>query len=159
MKSADEALSEAGRDASKVLHAGAGGGVAIQKAMAALGISITNKVKKAMHHSGRGTNPPGSGKRHRPSAPGEPPASDTGYLANSYAWRTGLDADGPFLEVGSNAVYAPTLEFGSQNMAPRPAYRPAVEASLAEIGLAMARGIEAAQREAASRLPREIEFG
>jgi HK97 gp10 family phage protein len=62
---------------------------------------------------------------HQSSAAGESPASDTGRLANSITF----EQVGPLsVTVGSDLVYAAYLEYGTISMAPRPAWRPAVEA-------------------------------
>lgn len=61
---------------------------------------------------------------HQASAPGQAPATDTGFLVASidYTKQDKLTA-----VVGSRLVYAAYLEFGTMKMAPRPAWRPAVE--------------------------------
>ena len=62
---------------------------------------------------------------HQASAPGEAPATDTGRLANSIEF----DQIGPLTAtVGSSLLYALYLEYGTSRMAPRPYFRPAVEA-------------------------------
>ena len=62
---------------------------------------------------------------HQSSAAGESPASDTGRLANSITFKQ----VGPVsVTVGSALIYAAYLEYGTISMAPRPAWRPAVEA-------------------------------
>lgn len=61
--------------------------------------------------------------KHQASAPGEPPASDTGHLVtNSGIERvqTGL------YKVWFGAEYAEALEFGTPTIAERPFLRPAV---------------------------------
>jgi HK97 gp10 family phage protein len=63
-----------------------------------------------------------SGKRHVPSAPGEPPNNDTGHL------KANLDVEmvDPFTaRVTSRAGYSAALEFGTSKMAARPFLRPA----------------------------------
>ncbi len=64
-------------------------------------------------------------KPHQASAPGEAPAIDGGRLASSVVFsRAGrLSA-----EVETKVSYGPMLEFGTQKIAMRPAWRPAVEA-------------------------------
>ena len=63
-----------------------------------------------------------SGKKHVPSAPGEPPNRDTGTLQNHIE----TTMPGPLLaEVRSNAEYAAALELGTSKMAARPYLRPA----------------------------------
>jgi phage gpG-like protein len=61
---------------------------------------------------------------HQSSAPGEAPATDTGRLASSveYKMESRLTAT-----VGSNVVYGSYLEFGTQRIAARPAWRPTIE--------------------------------
>jgi hypothetical protein len=61
---------------------------------------------------------------HTASAPGQPPATDTGFLVNSiYVERDGVAR----MTVGSRLAYAAYLEFGTRKIAPRPAWVPAVE--------------------------------
>jgi len=68
---------------------------------------------------------------HKASAPGEPPAADTGNLRRS--WQTGFGnpnrtkGDSKFiLRVGSSVEYARRLEFGDGTVAPRPYIRPSI---------------------------------
>lgn len=63
-------------------------------------------------------------RTHTASAPGQPPMSDTGRLANNiYFERLGdLTA-----AVGSTLAYAYYLEYGTSRMAARPFFRPAIE--------------------------------
>ena len=60
---------------------------------------------------------------HQASAPGEAPATDTGRLASAteYSMTGKLSA-----EVSNSVIYGPMLEFGTQSIEPRPAWRPAV---------------------------------
>lgn len=63
---------------------------------------------------------------HQASAPGEAPATDTGRLANGTQYKmTGRTS----AEVSNAVQYGPWLEFGTQDIEPRPAWRPAVEAA------------------------------
>jgi hypothetical protein len=62
---------------------------------------------------------------HKASAPGEPPATDTGNLANSIGSRMTGRTEG---EVTVTAEYAAALELGSAHIAPRPFFAPAVKA-------------------------------
>lgn len=71
---------------------------------------------------------------HQASAPGEPPAMDTGALANSgYHMMTGKTEG----EIGFTAEYAIPLEMGTVNMRPRPFLVPAVEQAWPEFVQAM----------------------
>lgn len=65
------------------------------------------------------------GVEHQASAPGEPPASDTGALVRS------IRTDYARIEAGvgsvvASAAHAPALEYGTERMEPRPFMRPAV---------------------------------
>jgi hypothetical protein len=75
---------------------------------------------------------------HKASAPGDPPARDTGTLLNSIQWRKrerGVWEIGPAREsftnrpgnTASRYPYPVELEFGSRAIAPRPFMRPALE--------------------------------
>jgi hypothetical protein len=63
---------------------------------------------------------------HQASAPGEPPASDTGRLLASIGHRLGTDADGVYGEIFAGTNYAAFLEYGTRDMDPRPFMRPAL---------------------------------
>lgn len=63
-------------------------------------------------------------KRHQASAPGEPPATDTGTLANSTQGKMLSETEG---EVRVTAEYGPMLEHGTTFIAPRPFFAPSVE--------------------------------
>lgn len=68
----------------------------------------------------------GSGRlygAHKASAPGEPPAPDTGALRASVGWRL-LDPDTIRVSVGTQ--YAANLEYGTRTIAPRPFFRSVV---------------------------------
>lgn len=71
-----------------------------------------------------------SGKKHKPSAPGEPPNRDTGVLqANLKAELVApLEA-----QVTSEAPYSAALEFGSSKMEARPFLRPSRDTKAPEI--------------------------
>ncbi len=59
-----------------------------------------------------------------PSAPEEAPAVVSGHLAGSITIESPA---GGTARVGSNAAYAPLLEFGTEDLAARPWLRPAME--------------------------------
>ncbi|WP_312126322.1 HK97 gp10 family phage protein [Brevundimonas sp.] len=68
---------------------------------------------------------PGSGKiygKHQASAPGEPPAPDTGNLRSNTNADPNIREEGDDLvgRVVSNAEYAQALEKGTERMAARP---------------------------------------
>ena len=65
-------------------------------------------------------------RTHRASAPGQPPASDTGNLVSKITIRQdGKDKT----NVESNADYSAFLEYGTSKMEPRPFMLPAFEKS------------------------------
>ena len=95
--------------------------------------SISRSVLKMHKTALKSLRPPKSGftyKRggriHTASAPGEPPATDTGQLAASIVpiFPKGRDLEGA---VAARAVYAKWLEFGTEDMEPRPFLGPAIE--------------------------------
>ena len=61
----------------------------------------------------------------RSSAAGEPPQSDTGYLAQNIVLQ--VDTDGMGVSVESRAEYSVFLEFGTSKMEARPFMFPALE--------------------------------
>jgi HK97 gp10 family phage protein len=63
-------------------------------------------------------------RTHTASAPGQPPMTDTGRLANSITFDRVGDLTAT---VGSALDYALHLEYGTSRMAARPFFRPAVE--------------------------------
>jgi hypothetical protein len=66
----------------------------------------------------------GGNVTHRASAPGEAPATDTGRLASSVQYRSTGQMSA---EVSTAVEYGAYLEFGTARIAPRPAWRPAVQ--------------------------------
>ena len=73
---------------------------------------------------------------HQASAPGEPPATDTGRLRATVSHVVATDAEGVYAEVGSGAnpavpgvKYALFLEQGTRHMAPRPWLLPSLDAA------------------------------
>ncbi len=96
-----------------------------------LAFEIEGKAKASMGQEKHGEVylRPG-GIEHRASAPGEAPAIDTGNLVNSIA----TELTGPASAVVfTNVEYAPYLEFGTKDIAPRPFLQPAVEAVTAAL--------------------------
>jgi len=69
----------------------------------------------------------GEGQRRvgRASAAGEPPASDTGFLANNIMFE--VESGGLSGRVERRAAYSTHLEFGTKNMRARPFMQPALE--------------------------------
>jgi len=65
------------------------------------------------------------GRTHQASAPGEPPANDTGRLASSL--RSEVSAGALTASLIAGTSYAAHLEYGTTKMAARPFMRPAAE--------------------------------
>ncbi len=85
-------------------------------------LRMQRKVQESIREPGLGRV---YGRRgHRASAPGQPPASDTGRLLSSirFGQPSPLTAT-----VGSDLVYAKYLEYGTRHMAARPFFGPATE--------------------------------
>ena len=79
------------------------------------------------------------GVEHQASAPGEPPSSDTGRLAQSA--RVELDAQRVAAAAIWSTAYAASLEFGNERIAPRPFIRPAMANRKEEISKLIAEAI------------------
>lgn len=75
-------------------------------------------------------------RTHKASSPGEPPATDTGYLVNNIA--VVIDADGLGASIESRAAYSAALEFGTSQMQARPFMQPAIEENRPKIARLMA---------------------
>lgn len=65
-------------------------------------------------------------KAHTASAPGTPPATDTGRLLGSISHSVGEDGQGLYGRVTASAYYTLYLELGTRYAAPRPFLRPAL---------------------------------
>ncbi len=81
------------------------------------------------------------GVTHVASAPGQPPASDTGRLAGSGS--VVLHADALTARVNFATIYARALEIGTERMAPRPYARPSLVENRSAIEDAVAEQIRA----------------
>ncbi len=131
-------------------------GVGGKKGLADVGVEVTNRVRVKLSTTGTGRTYRRGRVVHRASSPGNPPAVDTGRLRASYTWRLGSDARGPYVEVGTNVIYAPWLEYGTRRMQPRPHLRPAINDVRAQITRLVRDGIIEEQRGIVRRLPREV---
>lgn len=104
--------------------------MALRQAIARGALAVQNEAKRSVQMSPRGGgaytryNPRRSG---RASAPGEPPATDTGYLVENISFK--IDSDGLGADIESAAEYSAALEFGTMQMDARPFMQPAVEAN------------------------------
>ena len=72
-------------------------------------------------------------RTHTASAPGQPPATDTGFLISQITGSIKKEKNAIIGEVISSAPYSKFLEFGTVNMAARPFMQPALEANRKKI--------------------------
>lgn len=90
--------------------------------------------------------PYGERPPHLASAPGEPPAYDTGTLLRGMKVTARRDASGAVLTFASTAGYGTYLEFGTSRMRPRPFMRPLGRENAPELRRIYANGIEGRER-------------
>jgi HK97 gp10 family phage protein len=92
------------------------------RVLRAAALILERAAKLQLSHPGTGRiYRRGTTAIHQASAPGEPPAVDTGNLRNS----VGSEVLGNVVRVGAAADYAAGLEFGTDRVAARPWLRPA----------------------------------
>jgi len=96
--------------------------------IAASGQLVMNEAKQSIQqHSSSGR----TYGNHTASSAGNPPNSDTGYLANNIYLV--IESDGFSADVESRANYSEHLEFGTSKMQARPFMQPALEANRKKI--------------------------
>lgn len=105
----------------------------IEKRMENTSEFVSEKVKRTLSKPGTGAVYVRDGKMHRASAPGQPPAKDTGTLQSSIEYKVTKDGETISGLIGSSADYAIYLEFGTSRMAARPFLRPVLENNKEEI--------------------------
>ena len=66
-------------------------------------------------------------RTHQASRAGEPPASDTGFLASQITTEVKIEGDKIIGQIISAAPYSKHLEFGTVNMLARPFMQPALK--------------------------------
>lgn len=98
------------------------------KMLAKRAVRVVAHAKKNMSAGGGRTYARGR-TSHTASAPGQPPAVDTGRLRASIDSDLGADSRGLVARIGTNVVYARHLELGTVRMAARPFLRPALKAA------------------------------
>ena len=84
------------------------------------------------------------GVQHQASAPGEAPASDAGALVRGISVVVTETQDRISAQVNSGAAHAPSLEFGTPTMEPRPLMRSTLAAQQQMIAATVQREIRAA---------------
>jgi hypothetical protein len=121
---------------------------ALTPVLSALGIELVGLMQTDLSRHGSGRIYRRRGVTHQASAPGEPPATDTGIYKGSWAWK--VDRDG--LSVGTPDERGPWFEFGTSRMRPRPHARPLFERVQGRISQVIQTGIVSVQRRAAGGL-------
>ena len=104
-------------------------GAALMDGVMAGALTLEGVVKRDLNSGGRtGRTYKRGSKTHTASAPGEPPATDMGALANSFVTRKGgKGKDWAEAETGPTVEYGAALEYGTSRMAPRPYMRPGLD--------------------------------
>lgn len=98
----------------------------VEKAVTEAAVNIRGRAVKKVQQgpaTGRTYKSKVANRDHTASAPGQPPMSDSGNLANSIQY----DLQGTTAFVGSNVQYAVYLEFGTRKMEARPFLFPSLE--------------------------------
>jgi HK97 gp10 family phage protein len=108
---------------------------------------LERKIKQKLSQPGTGRIYPRGKKVHQASAPGEPPAVDTGRLRSSIGHdETQILGETISVRVGTNVDYATPLEYGSYKVKPRPFMRPALEEAKPEMSDAVTAELQHATR-------------
>lgn len=97
-----------------------------------VGVDIRKRTVHVQQTAVRSVQQPGTGRRygkHVASAPGRPPATDTGRLANDIRSDVRVDEQGVVGTVGVSVDYGDDLELGTRHMEPRPFLRPSLRAA------------------------------
>jgi len=100
---------------------------AVSRAVVGTALELQGNIKTSIARgpaSGRTYEKYNPRRTHTASAPGQPPMTDTGRLVNSIEFDKIGDLTAT---VGSKLTYATYLEYGTNRMAARPFFRPAVE--------------------------------
>ena len=107
----------------------------LKQIIAVGGQMVMNEAKQSIHShgsSGRTYEKYNPRRTHTASSKGNPPNTDTGYLANNIYLE--IDTDGLGADVESRAEYSAHLEFGTSRMPRgRPFLQPALEANRRKI--------------------------
>jgi hypothetical protein len=122
-------------------------GVGGADGLAKVGHVLHGRIVATLSTPGTGRLYRRGGRLHRASAPGQPPAVDTGRYRQS--WWVDHRREGPdtwSVEVGTKDRRGPWLEYGTRHMAPRPHLRPAVLGALRDIVRMIADGVTDAER-------------
>ena len=107
---------------------------ALEQGMRVVCTKITDDIKESMakttRDSSRSYHTHNKKIPHHPSAPGNPPAPDTGNLRNSIRFsveNAGNAVKGRIGSTQNKPPYGAYLEYGTSNILPRPWLAPAIE--------------------------------
>jgi HK97 gp10 family phage protein len=145
-----------------VLRAGRAG---VPRDLEKVGLDLTNELRLELSKPGTGrvyttlfftyqgnAIPYGTRPPHQASAPGEPPAPDTGQLRASYGHNVERELNGATVAIGSGSAYAAYLEFGTSKVAARPHLRPVIARNHGDIRDTVGDGIRGREKAMARRL-------
>lgn len=118
--------------------------VELQAAIVEATEGVRNEVLRLIRQPGTGRIYKRRGVTHQASAPGQPPATDTGFLASSVHTKYDMSALTGIVAIG--ARYAPFLEYGTSRMSPRPFARLALSNSRPRIQRLIQRAARAAKK-------------
>ncbi len=107
-------------------------------------LMVQNDAKKSILAGGTGRTYEKYEPRrtHIASAPNQPPASDTGFLASNITMGVDVKTNGTVVgQIISSAPYSKHLEFGTTNMTERPFMQPALEKNKRKIEALFKKGI------------------
>lgn len=99
----------------------------VGKMLGGAGRRVETEAKRLASQPGRGRTYRRGNVTHIASAPGDPPAVDTGHLRASISSKLAVDEGGLHARIGSNLNKAVYLELGTRRMAARPFLRPALD--------------------------------
>ena len=107
-------------------------------------IMVQNTAKESILKGGTGRTYEKYEPRrtHRASAPNQPPASDTGFLASQITMDVDVKSNGTVVgQIISSAPYSKALEFGTTQMTERPFMQPALEKNRRKIERMFKKGV------------------
>lgn len=142
------ALDAAARNLSRVIAAA---GLGAADSLEIIGTQMLNAWRTKLSTPGRGRVYKRGRRTHRASAPGDPPAPDTGATRARTAYAVTRSFGGPVLVIGGGSPLE-FLEVGTRRMAPRPSLRPVIAETAPRIPAVVATVVEQAQRRAAGSL-------
>ena len=105
---------------------------------------VKNTAQKSILSGGTGTvyEKYEPRRTHRASAPNQPPASDTGFLASQITMEVTTKSNGTVIgQIISSAPYSKHLEFGTVNMTERPFMQPALMQNKRKIQAMFKKGV------------------